>query len=229
MSFLNDVLSPVESLSSRDVTILVVGIVVVLSLPGVWRTLRHVVTIVHEGGHAFIALAAGRQLSGIRLHSDTSGLTVSRGRPRGFGMIMTAAAGYTAPALVGLLGAWLVSLGYTLAWVWGFVAVLVVMLMKIRNWFGAWVLLATGGIIGVIMWFGPTTIHVWAGTALAILLLFGSMRAVVELGRSRSRGARTTDADMLARITVLPAVVWVAGFFLVTGACTAGGVWLLLG
>lgn len=100
MSFLNDVLSPVESLSSRDVTILVVGIVVVLSLPGVWRTLRHVVTIVHEGGHAFIALAAGRQLSGIRLHSDTSGLTVSRGRPRGFGMIMTAAAGYTAPLLL---------------------------------------------------------------------------------------------------------------------------------
>ena len=29
-----------------------------------------------------VALAAGRRLAGIRLHSDTSGLTVSAGRPR---------------------------------------------------------------------------------------------------------------------------------------------------
>ena len=42
--------------------------------------------------------ATGRRLAGIRLHSDTSGLTVSRGKPTGIGMILTAAAGYTAPS-----------------------------------------------------------------------------------------------------------------------------------
>ena len=37
------------------------------------------VTIAHEGGHAVAALLTGRRLRGIRLHSDTSGLTLSAG------------------------------------------------------------------------------------------------------------------------------------------------------
>ncbi len=64
---------------------------------GVWRISRNTVTIAHEGGHGLVALLTGRTLTGIRLHSDTSGLTVSRGKPYGLGMILTAAAGYTAP------------------------------------------------------------------------------------------------------------------------------------
>ena len=54
-----------------------------------WRWSRNVITIAHEGGHAVVALLSGRRLQGIRLHSDTSGLTVSAGRPTGPGMIMT--------------------------------------------------------------------------------------------------------------------------------------------
>lgn len=64
---------------------------------GVWRLSRNAITIAHEGGHGLVALLTGRSLSGIRLHSDTSGLTVSRGKPTGLGMILTAASGYTAP------------------------------------------------------------------------------------------------------------------------------------
>ena len=71
---------------------------------GVWRIARNAITIAHEGGHGLVALLTGRSLSGIRLHSDTSGLTVSRGKPTGLGMILTAAAGYTAPPLLGLGG-----------------------------------------------------------------------------------------------------------------------------
>ena len=36
-----------------------------------WRWTRTVVTIAHEGGHAVVAVLAGRGLSGIRLHADT--------------------------------------------------------------------------------------------------------------------------------------------------------------
>lgn len=56
-----------------------------------WRLARNAVTIAHEGGHGLIALLTGRRLDGIRLHSDTSGLTVSRGKPTGLGMVLTAA------------------------------------------------------------------------------------------------------------------------------------------
>ena len=66
---------------------------VLVVLPPLWSVTRHVVTLVHEAGHAIVALLTGRRLNGIRLHSDTSGLTVSSGKPRGPGMIATAAAG----------------------------------------------------------------------------------------------------------------------------------------
>lgn len=69
-----------------------------------WRLSRNAVTIAHEGGHGLLALLTGRRLDGIRLHSDTSGVTVSRGKPTGLGMILTAAGGYTAPRCSGSAG-----------------------------------------------------------------------------------------------------------------------------
>ena len=44
-----------------------------------WRLTRGVVTIAHEGGHALVAVLAGRGLGGIRLHADSSGVTTSVG------------------------------------------------------------------------------------------------------------------------------------------------------
>ena len=40
-----------------------------------WRLTGGIVTIAHEGGHAVVAVLAGRGLSGIRLHADGSGST----------------------------------------------------------------------------------------------------------------------------------------------------------
>ena len=42
-----------------------------------WRWTRTVPTIVHEGGHALVAVLTGRRLTGIRLHADTSGRVLS--------------------------------------------------------------------------------------------------------------------------------------------------------
>ena len=66
-----------------------------------WRWTRTVVTIAHEGGHAVVAVLAGRGLTGIRLHADTSGLTVSTGARRGPGLVFTFLGGYPAPSLLG--------------------------------------------------------------------------------------------------------------------------------
>ena len=60
---------------------LAVAAAALVLLPRAWLVTRHVVTIVHEGAHGLAALLTGRRLSGIRLHSDTSGVTVSVGRP----------------------------------------------------------------------------------------------------------------------------------------------------
>ena len=97
----------VVPLAAAAVALLVVG------QRGLWRISRTAVTIAHEGGHAFVAVLTGRRLSGIRLHSDTSGLTVSVGRPTGPGMVLTGFAGYVAPSLLGLGVAGMVVLFFT--------------------------------------------------------------------------------------------------------------------
>lgn len=75
------------------VLLLGVAALVLVGSPAGYRLVRHLVTVVHEAGHALVAVLSGRRLSGIRLHADTSGLTVSRGRPRGPGMVATLLAG----------------------------------------------------------------------------------------------------------------------------------------
>ncbi|MDO3397644.1 M50 family metallopeptidase, partial [Nocardioides sp. SOB44] len=86
--------------------------------PTTWPLVRLGVTVVHEAGHAVVAVLVGRRLQGIRLHSDTSGVTLSRGRPRGPGMVAMLAAGYLAPAVVGLGAALLLADGRGLALLW---------------------------------------------------------------------------------------------------------------
>ena len=192
------------------------------SAPGTWRHTRHLVTIAHEGAHGVAALASGRRLAGIRLHSDTSGLTVSVGRDRGFGMVVTSAAGYVGPALVGLLAATLLAHGHAVGVLWVLLVLLALLLLQIRNFFGLWaVLLAGTGLVVVTRW-TPADVQLVIAYVVTWFLLLGAPRAVVELQRERRRRGgreRTSDAAALARLTRLPAVLWVGFFLVVTVGC----------
>lgn len=203
-----------------------VAFVLVLSPP--WRLTRHLVTIAHEGGHAVVALLTGRKLSGIRLHSDTSGLTVSYGKPRGFGMVCTAFAGYTAPGLVGLGAAFMLRQGYGVGLLWLLILVLALMLMQIRNWFGLLSILVSALALGAVSWLASTEWQTAVAYLVTWFLLLAAPRPVIELQASRRAGkARNSDADMLARLTPLPGLFWVFAFFVVTvGALALGSWWI---
>ncbi|WP_372469877.1 M50 family metallopeptidase [Cellulosimicrobium marinum] len=204
------------------------ALAVVLVTP-VWRVARHAVTIAHEGAHALAAVLTGRRLTGIRLHSDTSGLTVSRGRPRGVGMVVTAFMGYVGPGLVGLGAAALLRQGYAVGLLWLLVLLLALMLVQIRNWFGLWSVLVSGAaLVGVSWWATPPVQSAVAYTVTWFLLL-GAVRPVLELQAQRSRGqARRSDADMLAALTRTPGILWVGVFLLVTlGSAVLGGWWIV--
>lgn len=207
----------------------VVALIVTWSPIG-YRMVRHLATLLHEAGHAVIAVLVGRRLSGIRLHSDTSGLTVSRGRPTGPGMIATLLAGYPAPALVGLAGAWLVSHGYAAGTMWALVLLCTLMLLLIRNLYGLWVVLVTGLGVAVLSWTATPELLSIAAYLMVWSLLLVAPRAVVELQRSRRRSRRRTrsDADQLAGLTRMPAGLWIGVFWLLSVACLLGGGWLLL-
>ncbi|MFD5396091.1 M50 family metallopeptidase [Streptomyces sp. NPDC127097] len=194
-----------------------------------WRLARNAVTIAHEGGHGLIALLTGRRLDGIRLHSDTSGLTVSRGKPTGLGMVLTAAAGYIAPSLLGLAGAALLAAGHITALLWGATALLLAMLIMIRNAYGVLTVVLTGAAFVLVSWL--TTPDVQAAFAYVVVwfLLLGGVRPPFELqGKRRRGGAADSDPDQLARLTHVPAAVWLGLFHVVT-LCSliGGGRWLL--
>lgn len=194
----------------------VVALLCVLPHP-IWRVSRNVVTIAHEGGHAVAALLSGRRLESIRLHSDTSGLTVTRGRPTGFGMVVTLAAGYLSPSLLGLAAAALLASGHITAALWLSLLLLVGMLVMIRNFYGILSVLTTGAVVFLVSWRASAQ----AQAAFAYLgmwfLLFGAVRPVLEVQRQRRRGqVRGSDADQLAGLTPLPGLVWI-GLFLIVG------------
>ncbi|MER7457105.1 M50 family metallopeptidase [Micromonospora sp. NPDC126480] len=195
-----------------------------------WRIARNAVTIAHEGGHALAAVLTGRRLHGIRLHSDTSGLTLSAGRPSGPGMVLTLLAGYVAPPLVGLAGAWILGGNRITLLLWVAVALLLAMLVMIRNVFGVLSLLVTGGIVLAVSWYAsPQVQAAFAYTGVWFLLL-GGVRPVVELQRLRARGRMpASDADQLAGITPFPAFFWVSVFALVNLAVLVVGGVLLAG
>jgi hypothetical protein len=216
---------------------LLAGAIVLTGEPTSWRLLRFVVTIAHEGGHAIAAVLVRRELAGIRLHSDTSGVTLSRGRAGGPGMVFTAVSGYPAPSLLGAGFAALVALDQVRAMLWLTVALLLLLLSQIRNVFGVVTVVGSGAAaVAVIIW-GTERVALGFACAVAWLLLVGGLRAVIELQRSRrhqgsGRGARrgelSSDADQLARLTHLPGVLWVILFFLLSAAALLAGGWLML-
>ncbi|MCO5969648.1 MULTISPECIES: M50 family metallopeptidase [Actinoallomurus] len=209
----------------------VTGVValVAVSFRSVWHVLRNVVTIAHEGGHAFAALVTGRQLQGIRLHSDTSGVTVSRGRPYGPGMIVTAFAGYVTPPLLGLGAAGLLAAGHITALLWASIVLLAAILVMVRNAYGVVSVVTTGAVIFAVSWYGSATVQAAFAYAFTWFLLLAGARPVVELQSKRSGGrAPDSDADQLARLTGMPGLLWVFGFGVVAvAALLAGGSWLL--
>jgi hypothetical protein len=211
--------------------VITTGVVALLlvGIPVAWHYSRHLVTITHEAAHGVVALVSGRRLAGIRLHSDTSGLTLSRGRATGFGMFFTAAAGYVGPGLLGLGAAALLLGGHAVGLLWLALALLALMLIQIRNWFGLWSILATGLVVFGVSWWGSAPVQTAFAYTLTWFLLLCGPRPVIELQRLRGRGqARDSDADIMARLTSVPGIVWVCILFVIAVAeLILGGTWLL--
>jgi hypothetical protein len=206
-----------------------VAALLVLS-PALWRVTRNVVTIAHEGAHGAVALVSGRRLSGIRLHSDTSGLTVSAGRPTGLGMVLTCAAGYLGPGLFGLGAAALLAAGHAVGLLWALLLLLALLLLQIRNWYGLWSVLLTGVVVFAATWWLPPSGQAAFAAVGTWFLLLAAPKTVVELQRARRRRvAPDSDADQLARLTHVPALLWVGFLLLVDLGALALGAWWLVG
>ena len=195
-----------------DVRLVLLTGVVALALvlaPATWPRVRLGVTVVHEAGHAVVAVLVGRRLRSIKLHSDTSGLTVSRGKPRGPGMVVMLAAGYLAPAGLGLLAALLLAEGRSVGLLWLLVVLAAALILWVRNGYGFLVLLVGGAMVLLVTWYGDGQVQSVAAYLITWLLLLAAPRPLVELLRDGKRRGRTSDPDQLAALTRVPAVLWI--------------------
>lgn len=232
---IDQVWADVIGVQSDPPDLVVLGAAVAALLLVAWRSswmfLRGVVTIAHEGGHAFAAAVTGRRLLGVRLHSDTSGLTLSAGKPTGVGMALTLFAGYVTPSLLGLGGVALLRAGRITLLLWLSILLLALMLLLIRNLYGVVSVVGTGAVIFALSWFAPADTQAAFGYFAVCFLLVAAPRPVAELvgmrRRMRSEGG-DSDADQLGRITGVPAGLWLTLFGLLTlAAAFGGGYWLL--
>jgi Peptidase M50B-like len=197
-----------------------------------WRLTGKVITIAHEGGHALVSVLSGRRLDGIRLHSDSSGVTYSRGKRTGPGLVLTAAAGYVMPPLLGAGAAALLAERHLTAMLWLALALLAATFLAIRNLFGALAVLVSAAGVFAVSYYAAPAVQAGFGYLAAWFLLFGGLRPVIELARGssgqRQRWTRGSDADQLARLTGAPAGLWITLFMLVALAALVIGAVLLV-
>src|SRR3984893_16452573 len=216
------------------------ALVVVLNT-GTWRLAGKVITIAHEGGHALVSVLSGRRLDGIRLHSDSSGVTYSRGKQTGPGLVLTAAAGYVMPSLLGAGAAWLLAERHLTSMLWLALVLLVATFLATRTLFGALAVLVTAGGVFVVSYYATAVVQAGFAYLAVWFLLFGGLRPVVELARgswgaaggSRASGRgqrarRGPGAAQRARVPGPRAGLWISLFVLVALAALIGGVALLV-
>ena len=195
----------------------------------IWPYTRMLVTITHEGAHGVAAFLTGRRLQGIRVHSDTSGLTVSSGRPSGPGMVTMLFAGYLGPAVVGLGAVMLLIAGHSLGLLWLFVILLALLLVQIRNFYGFVLVIGCTVVLILVSWYLPATMQSGLAYVLTWTLLLAAPKPVIELIRQRrGGGAPHSDADQLAGLTRVPASLWAYGFLVLNCAGLVLGSVLLL-
>ena len=206
------------------------AIAAALVLPrAIWPYTRMLITITHEGAHGVAAFLTGRRLEGIRLHSDTSGLTVSSGRPSGPGMVTMLMAGYLGPAVVGLGAVGLLLAGHSLGLLWLFVIMLALLLLQIRNFYGFVVVVGCAVALILVSWYLSAPLQSGLAYVLTWTFLLAAPKPVLELISQRRRGRTPqSDADQLARLTRVPAGLWAGGFLVVNCAGLIFGAVLLL-
>lgn len=204
------------------------AIALALTATPLWAAARNVITVVHEGGHALMAIVWGRRVSGIKLHSDTSGVMISSGKPWGLGVIFTTAAGYTAPAALGLFLAYLSSEGRSFLALVLLSLSLVLVFLSIRNLWGIVVTVPlTVGFYFLLQL--NESAQTFAVVAVAAFLTVASTRPIIELQKARRAGqGEDSDADQLQRLTlVIPGLLWVGFFLAFSLAANALTIWLM--
>lgn len=208
-----------------------------VAAPIIWPVTRQAATIIHEAGHAVVARVVGRRVLSIKLHTDTSGVMFSAGKPHGVGVLATMVAGYPAPTVLGAALAVSYATGYAGAGLTVYQLVLLITAWLCSNIVGLLCVLAAFGVTGVLWLVGPAWLVSAAVVALAVFYVVAGLRCMVDVLRIHLRAktaagdhavvqdqVATTDASQAAGAVwwlPLPAGFWLMSFFVIGLTCLA--------
>ena len=205
------------TLSGTPLLVVLAAALLVVLVPALWSVLRLGVTLVHELGHAGVGVLVGRRFTGFVLRGDMSGHAVTVGPARGPGRVATTWAGYPAPAVVGALLVLLAVDGWGPVVLAAVVLVLLLSLVRARSVLTVLVVVAVGAGTAWLFWSGSERLQAQVLVATGLVLVVGAWRHLGAV--AGSRGGQS-DPAVLAALTHVPRVVWLATFALVCAAAT---------
>lgn len=196
-----------------------------------WPVAGHLITAAHEGGHALMGSAAGGAVASVRMSSRRTGETGVRGIT-GASADLVAFAGYIAPSVFGVVGAILLDDGQVRGLLWVALFFLFLLLLQVNDLFSLFLVVAFGGMVGLVLVKaspGAQTLFAYTWTW---FLLIGGLRHTFDQPSDEPgirRSVIGADAGILRRSTFVPAVLWMAVFWVFAFAALGFGGGILLG
>ena len=171
-------------------------------------------TVVHESGHAFIALLGGH-VERISLFSNTEGVTYST-QSNWIGAFFTSLAGYLFSSIIAFLSFWLIGKKYYRI----FIGILLVfiglnLIFWVRNIYGLFWLLTFGAAFLVLLFKGRQSLINTVLLLIATILLVESVSSAYEIMLISFLHANSAgDALNLAKLSAfIPVQIWGIFFF----------------
>ncbi|MCR5115763.1 MAG: M50 family metallopeptidase [Bacteroidales bacterium] len=179
-------------------------------IPVVGKFFNIINTLIHELGHALMALLLGGEILQIQIFSDTSGVTVTKSKSK-FKAFLVSLAGYTFASAAAYLCFYLLSVGREEWIILGTSAIFIIMLIFwIRNRYGLiWVIIYTLLNAVLIFWVKNTTVTMVVAWFYSLMILLESVwSSLVLLWLSLKDGNHAGDATNLKKFTHIPAFFW---------------------
>ncbi len=195
-------------------------------IPVVGKFFNIINTLIHEFGHAFVALILQGEVKKIQILSDTSGVTQTKSKSAVTAFFVSIA-GYPFASATAFFCFFLLSVGYEQWIVYGLsILFLFMLILWIRNLYGLiWILLFVA-INGWLFYVNNPVYTLVAAWFYALMVLWESVySALVLLYLSVTNSAAAGDAANLEKQTHIPAFFWALLFSAFAGwmaykACT---------
>lgn len=189
-----------------------------------WPLTQHLITITHEGSHAFMGSMTGGKVTSVTMNTDGTALT----KVDGSNGLLFFVAGYVGPSVFGLLGATLLANRIRPEVIlWVSLGLLVLILLQTRNFFGWISVIVTGGLFFMVVHYGtPTGRMVFVYTLTWFLLLGGFIHTVQY---NLKYAGWSADAGSLRDMTKIPRGFWGLLWWLATLAALVYGGGVMVG